>query len=165
MINIADRTLYKNCALKEHKVQARKVRVGARVYDRSRQRIVVTTPERRVVVTGPCGERLVYTDDEFLALYSLDMNEKIKKKFDKGKLFKVNAITGAGRMMYLRVPAEQQFLLYDEIGSPVIGNSRNFTLDHAEGDCIVCPIAPDGGPDLSQPRLINGKDFIERYSG
>ena len=163
MVNIADRSLYRVCSLKEHQAQVRLVRVGARVYDRSKQRIVITTPERRVVVTGPSGERVVYTEDEFLESYQLSMDEKTRKKFDKGKMFKVDAKEGAEMMYFLRVPAEQQFILYDEMGSPVVGNARNFALDHGEGDCIVCPRAYEGGPDLTKPRLINGRDFTEKF--
>ena len=165
MVDLANRSLYRQCAMKEHKVAARLVRVGARVYDRSKQRIVITTPERRLVVTGPSGERVVYTEEEFLENYHLDLDDKAKKKFYKGKMFKVDAKEGAGMMFYLRVPADEQFILYDEIGSPVVGNARNFALDHGEGDCIICPKAGDGGPDLSRPHLINGRVFAEKYQG
>lgn len=166
MVRIDDRTLYRRCSIKSHEATAQMVRVGARVYDRSKQRVIITTPERRIVVTGPCKERCVYSEEEFVTYYAFDMNDQKKaKKLNKGKVMKVTANEGAGNMYFLRVPANEQFLLYDEFGAPVIGNARNFALDHAEGDCIICPVAADGGPDLSQPHLVIGKDFSEKYNG
>ena len=163
MTDITNVRLYKRCTIKKHDAKVRMVRVGARVYDRSKQRICVTTEDRRYVVIGPVGERVVYSEQELLENYSIELTDKIRKKLAHGKMLKITANEGTDAGYFLRIPAEETFLLYDEIGAPVEGNTSNFALNHAEGDCIMCPVGPDGGPDLSKPRLMNGEVFSARY--
>ena len=163
MIDIADSSLYHRCTIKAHNATVRMVRPGAKVYDRSRQRITTTTEQRRLVVVGPVGERVVYGEQEFQQYYDLLLDEKTMKKLHRGKIFKIKSKEGAEAGYFLRIPPEEPFLLYDEIGAPVEGNTQNFMLNHAEGDCILCPAAPGGGPDLTKPHLVNGEVFSARY--
>ena len=73
-------------------------------------------------MTGPAGEKEVYTEDEFNTLFDFPDDEKQRKKLMKGKLFKIKANSGTAKTFYLRVPADERFAVYAKDGSVIQGN-------------------------------------------
>lgn len=162
MIDINDRTLYQLCTVKSYPCTVRFVHPGMRIYDRNRQNIVITSEDNCFLVTGPAGEREVYNESDFLSGFDFPTDEKNRKKLLKGKVFKIKARQGTGKCWYLRIPADERFTIYSDKGI-IQGNIHDCSIEHAQGDCVICPIAADGGPNMKLKTLMNGMVFNERY--
>ncbi len=162
MTDIKDASLYKVGTVRDYPCSIKYAHPGLRVFNRNTQKMVVTTEDLCYVVTGPAGEREVYNENGILEGFNFTIDEKKKKKLLKGKVFKITARPGTGKVMYLRIPPEERFVVYDEVGV-IQGNVVDFTVDHADGDCVICPALADNTPDLEHMSMMNGKVFKERY--
>ncbi len=163
MTDIHNRSLYRQATVKDYACTVKVVHPGIRVYDRNRQRIVITTEKDCFLVTGPAGEREVYNEEDFMAGFDFPKDEKSRKKLMKGKLYKIKARAGTGKLWYLRVPSHERFTVYTLSGAVIQGNVSDYSVDHANGDCAICPVGMDGGPDMAKMTVMNGKVFCERY--
>ncbi len=156
-----------NCTVKKHGKDER-------IYDRNSQKILLTTEEECYIVTGPAGERAIYTEEDFLKHFELvykkekdteKKKEKRLKALRKGKLFKATANEEREIFYFWRIPEEEMFVFYDDEGKPTIGNDQsNCSLVHNDGDCIMCPSDERGEPDLSKKHVVNGELFDIRFA-
>ena len=163
MTDINNPTLYHMASTVDYPCSVKVVSPGMRIYNRNTQKVITTSDVLRFLVTGPAGEKQVYTEEEFNTLFDFPDDEKQKKKLMKGKLFKIKASSGTAKTFYLRVPAEERFTIYAKDGSVIQGNVADYSVDHGEGDCVICPAKEDGSPDLDDKSMMNGQVFKERY--
>ena len=162
MTDIKDATLYQQATARDYPCGVKWAHPGMNIYNRNTQKVVVTTDELCYIVTSAVGDKQVYNEEQFTEDFVLPLDDKTKKKLQKGKLYKTTARPGSAKVMYLRVPADERFTVYNEEGL-IQGNVVDFTVDHAEGDVVICPVADDGGPDLEHMSMMNGKVFNEKY--
>ena len=130
------------------------------------------TDERKcVVLSGTSGEQWTTSLDTLMRTYNFATGEAITpeslerhKKHSTDGWMKIETIPGRLDCYALHIPYSQ----YKDIpiatgwGEILIANSSK--LKHHTGDFLVCNMLPDGSPNFSDLRVINGVVFQKTYN-
>lgn len=168
---IMNRNNWKKTGKKVYEIWMCMPPIGTEVKNHLEGVAYTTNDRQRFVLSGLDGEQWVIDGAKLAKTYDFATGEPIngdtlKARAKNGVIewSKVKTRPGAMENFALLLPANKypNFPVKTSWGDTLVANRTE--IKHGRGDYLVCSMAPDGGPNLNDVWVVNGRIFYSTYN-